>query len=411
MNRRYLVASLGSAGDLYPSLAIAAALAARGDTVEVLSSENHRGLVEAQGHRFSAILDARSHAQAQEHPLLWHPLHGFGVLWRYLAQRSLQASFERIKDHSTASPQPLTVVASPLVLGARLAREVLPIRLVTTHTAPSGLRTHEGPMFIGGWTVPDRAPRIARQALWWALDRYKLEPLARPRIDDFLRRHGRPPAPGPLFGRWIHSPDKVLGLFPADFGPTPRDWPVPVHCTGFPLFQPLPERIASPANDEAPPRGPVAVVYTGSAVTAAAAHLRQWASTLHGLGCEVHLIDPASPEEARLRWQSRRWADLRDLLRSADVLLHHGGIGTVAEALHAKVPQWIWPSAYDQFDNAWRTAITLGLPSGANRLDLPAGARSLRQHVHLTGSPQQTRDRVANPRDAFASAALLAIEA
>ena len=122
MSRRYLVASLGSAGDLYPSLAIAAALAARGDEVEFLSSENHRSLVESQGHRFSAILDARSHAQAQDHPLLWHPLHGFGVLWRYLAQRSLDASFDLIKARTESSKEPLTVVASPLVLGAQIGR-------------------------------------------------------------------------------------------------------------------------------------------------------------------------------------------------------------------------------------------------------------------------------------------------
>lgn len=409
MSRRYLVASLGSAGDLYPSLAIAAALAARGDTVEVLSSENHRPLVESQGHRFSAILDARSHAQAQEHPLLWHPLHGFGVLWRYLAQRSLETSFDLIRQRTTSSPDPLTVVASPLVLGARLAREVLPIRLVTTHTAPSGLRTHEGPMFIGGRALPEGFPRIARRALWWALDRYKLEPLARPRIDEFLRRHGRPPAHGPIFDRWIHSPDAVLGLFPADLGPMPGDWPVPVHCTGFPLFQP-PLAHVPLAPDERQTHGPVAVVYTGSAVTAAAKHLRQWARTLHGLGCEVTVIDPSSPEESRPRWRSRHWAHLRDLLASADLLLHHGGIGTVAEALHAQVPQWIWPSAFDQFDNAWRAAKTQGLSSGANRLDHAMGAGTLKQFVQARRPGRTPRDRVDAWRNPFNAQVLRALD-
>jgi rhamnosyltransferase subunit B len=410
VSKRYLVASLGSAGDLYPSLAIATALARRGDAVEVLSSENHRGLVEAEGLRFSAILDARSHAQAQDHPLLWHPLHGFGVLWRYLAQRSLEPTFDLIRARTASSPVPLTVVASPLVLGARLAREVLPIRLVTTHTAPSGLRTHEGPMFIGGRTLPEGLPRLVRPVLWWALDHYKLEPLARPRIDEFLRRHGQPPAQGPIFHRWIHSPDTVVGLFPADFGPLPCDWPVPVHCTGFPLYQSTAERSA-PAAELTPPQGPVAVVYTGSAVTSAAAQLRQWAHTLHRHGCDVTVIDPASPEDSRPRWTSRRWANLRGLLQRSDLVLHHGGIGTVAEALQAQVPQWIWPSGFDQFDNAWRTAKTLGIPAGSNRLDQRKGAQSLRAHLQTLRPQGRSRDQLVDRRNSFPAEALRAIDA
>jgi rhamnosyltransferase subunit B len=35
-------------------------------------------------------------------------------------------------------------------------------------------------------------------------------------------------------------------------------------------------------------------------------------------------------------------------------LVHHGGIGSSAQALYAGVPQLVVPSAYDQFDNALR---------------------------------------------------------
>jgi rhamnosyltransferase subunit B len=42
------------------------------------------------------------------------------------------------------------------------------------------------------------------------------------------------------------------------------------------------------------------------------------------------------------------------LLPSARALVHHGGIGTSAQALHAGVPQLVVPCAYDQFDNALR---------------------------------------------------------
>jgi rhamnosyltransferase subunit B len=42
------------------------------------------------------------------------------------------------------------------------------------------------------------------------------------------------------------------------------------------------------------------------------------------------------------------------LLPRAAALVHHGGIGTAAQALRAGVPQLVVPGCYDQFDNAAR---------------------------------------------------------
>jgi len=42
-------------------------------------------------------------------------------------------------------------------------------------------------------------------------------------------------------------------------------------------------------------------------------------------------------------------------------LLHHGGIGTTAQALRAGIPQIVMPKAFDQPDNAMRiAALRLG---------------------------------------------------
>jgi rhamnosyltransferase subunit B len=40
--------------------------------------------------------------------------------------------------------------------------------------------------------------------------------------------------------------------------------------------------------------------------------------------------------------------------------VHHGGIGSCAQALRAGLPQLLWPQAYDQHDNALRLQ-TLGV--------------------------------------------------
>jgi UDP:flavonoid glycosyltransferase YjiC (YdhE family) len=44
----------------------------------------------------------------------------------------------------------------------------------------------------------------------------------------------------------------------------------------------------------------------------------------------------------------------RWLLPRAALLVHHGGIGSTSQALHAGIPQVIMPMGFDQFDNAAR---------------------------------------------------------
>ncbi|WP_229507707.1 glycosyltransferase [Massilia sp. Dwa41.01b] len=52
--------------------------------------------------------------------------------------------------------------------------------------------------------------------------------------------------------------------------------------------------------------------------------------------------------------------------------MHHGGIGTTAEALHAGTAQLVVPLAHDQFDNGARVqALGVGRSLPAARLTTP----------------------------------------
>ena len=72
---------------------------------------------------------------------------------------------------------------------------------------------------------------------------------------------------------------------------------------------------------------------------------------------------------AHVLWQP--YVPLRAILPRCAALVHHGGIGTTAEALRAGVPQVIVPLAYDQFDNAARVTA---LQAGARESGGTAGA-------------------------------------
>ena len=54
------------------------------------------------------------------------------------------------------------------------------------------------------------------------------------------------------------------------------------------------------------------------------------------------------------------YAPFSRLLPRVAVVVHHGGIGTLAQALAAGVPQFVMPMAHDQPDNAHRL-VRLGV--------------------------------------------------
>ena len=84
---------------------------------------------------------------------------------------------------------------------------------------------------------------------------------------------------------------------------------------------------------------------------------------------------PAHLPESVL-WQS--YVPLSALLPHTEVLVHHGGIGTTAEALRSGIPQLITPFAWDQFDNGARIAsLGVGMVTPAKRLRPRKLARNL----------------------------------
>ena len=62
-----------------------------------------------------------------------------------------------------------------------------------------------------------------------------LDPTVAPQLNQWRRELGLPPVTR-VFRDWIHSPQRVIGLFPDWFGVPQPDWPASLRLTGFPLF-------------------------------------------------------------------------------------------------------------------------------------------------------------------------------
>jgi len=198
---------------------------------------------------------------------------------------------------------------------------------------------------------------------WVAIDRLLQRPL-----NDFRSTLGLPPV-ARLLRRWIHSPACVIGFFPDWFAPPQADWPPNVHLVGFPLWDggadgaSTESRLSSEARDFLDAGEPPVIVTPGSAAATMQDYFVESIAAIRGLGLRGMLITnfPAQlPASLPPGFEAFGYTPFSEVLPRAALLVYHGGIGTLAQAVKAGVPQLVVPSAHDQFDNGWRIA-RLGL--------------------------------------------------
>ncbi|MFM9901896.1 MAG: glycosyltransferase [Polaromonas sp.] len=370
---KVLLPTLGSAGDVYPFLAVGQALQARGHAVEVITNPVFAPVVAAAGLAFAPVGTAAHYTDTLSSPKLWHPVDGFGVFWRRMARHAMAPVYRHIE--SQASQGPCVVLATPLMLGARLAQEKLGVPLVTAYTAATMLRSCQYPLTLAHWRVPPWPPSLLRPALalaWQALDRFKLHPMLAADLPALRHALGLPPLTGSVFGHWVHSPQAGVTLFPPWFAPAPGDWPAQVRQAGFPLYdgdkaQGLDAGLQAFLAAGAPP-----VVFTpGSAMGHGHAFFEAAVRTCQALGRRGVLLTTQSqqiPADLPATVHHSAYAPFGLLLPRAAALVHHGGIGNTAQALRAGLAQLITPMAFDQFDNAMRLE-RLGVAASVARQD------------------------------------------
>jgi UDP:flavonoid glycosyltransferase YjiC (YdhE family) len=151
----------------------------------------------------------------------------------------------------------------------------------------------------------------------------------------------------------------MLILCPDWFAMPQKDWPSRSRTVGF-VYHDAPYDDAELASfiDRV---GRPLVFTPGTGVTDVDAFFSRAAAVCGKLGLPGVFLSPSaegrqySPDIA-----VRGFAELHWLLPRTRMLIHHGGIGSTAQAIRAGVPQIVLPGRFDQPDNALRTAI-LGL--------------------------------------------------
>ena len=373
----FVVVTIGSAGDLFPFMAMALALRARGHRVSFLAPEQHAPHVLPAGLPFTGL---PADEAVLHDPDLWHPTRGFGVVWR-----ATRPAMARILPFVDALPpdEDCVLLVHPLALPeAALCRARRPgTRIAAAYLAPQNLPTVHDPLLVGPWRVPSWVPLAARRALWrWAMRTF-IDPVALNEVNAARTAGGLAPVVT-LSEAVFAVPDLSLTLFPDWFAPTQPDWPQPLWRGDFPLYDPNTGAALAPELEAFLDAGPAPLAFThGTGNTQAAAYFQAALDASERLGRRAIFLTPHRAQVPAALPPTVLWQDyvpLRRLLPRLALLAHHGGIGTTAEALRAGTPQLVVPLAHDQFDNAARVAA-LGAGAGlpAARLDARRLERAL----------------------------------
>jgi len=354
--------ALGSLGDNLPFMALGAALARRGHEVRLYGNGYFRRHAEERGLHFTATSEAAEYEAFLNSPAAIDPKEGMrrvaaGVMARVEASYQVMAQ-DVLRGETIA-------IAATFAFAPRLLAETHGIPVAVIHLSPSVLRSEFcAPRFspLGHMAA---LPRFVKRFIWRTMDSKFMDPLYTVPFNQIRQRLGLLPV-NRMFHQWLHQADAAFCMAPEWFSARQPDWPAQLEMTGFPLAQhgesePLPAELTNFIDAGAAPV--VITAGTANAVSHAFFSAALAACRLLGMRAIVVTADrkqlPPNLPDGVIH---AGYAPFATLLPRALAFIHHGGIGSISQALRAGVPQLIQPMAFDQFDNASHV-VQLGVGS------------------------------------------------
>ena len=366
MNRRIVIATFGSLGDLHPYIAIGRRLAEAGDRPLIASFDDYRDAVLANGIEFATIRPSPElfGDRAALMKRLFDPRQGPEFMVRELFMPHIRDSYA---DLDAAAEGADLLVTHPITFAAPLVAEKRGLPWASSVLAPMSMFSAIDPPLIGPapWLRKLRTLGIGPYKAVFALARMLAshweKPLARLR-DDL----GLPPASHPAQFEGQYSPHLNLGLFPQWLAEPQADWPRNTVLCGFPRYD------GAPITPELQSRldafcdagsAPIVFGLGSSAVLVAGDFWKHAIEATQQLGRRAILltgIPPGSLGPLPSTIAEFEYLPYSAVFPRAAAIVHQAGIGTLAQAFAAGRPQLITPVAFDQPDNAER-AVRLGV--------------------------------------------------
>ncbi len=360
--KRIVFATFGSLGDLHPYVAIARELQSRGHRPLIATFEEYRENVEAAGVGFApmrpGMADFGDKTAIMEK--LVDPWRGPEYMVREMFMPRLRESYE---DLERACGGADLLVTHPLTFAGPLLAQKTGLAWASSALSPMTMfSAHDPSVFPAApWMLWMRRLGVAPYRWLFRIPRAMVRQWEQP-LREFRAALGLPPTDALAEIEGQFSPRLHLALFSARLaGPQP-DWPANTVVCGFPRYDGTPPGARTQAQLDAflaAGDPPIVFGLGSSAVMVAGEFWRAAIDAAQGLKRRVILLTGTPPENLGTVPATVGVYDYLPysaVFPRAAAVVHSGGIGTLAQALAAGRPQLIVPVAFDQPDNARRTA-------------------------------------------------------
>jgi UDP:flavonoid glycosyltransferase YjiC (YdhE family) len=342
-----LLVTAGSAGNTLPFIGLGAALRARGHDVTLIASGAGTDAAGREGLEFVELDDPEVLAAASNSDTANVRGRKFLRSLGPHAVRHLRRVYQLIAERHLSGET--VVVSQPWLFGSRIAQEKLGVPLATVYLQPVLFGSVHDRPGRSRW-VPRLAVRLMNRVVERAVDWGLASAISSFREELGLREGCRPVL------QWWRSPELVIGFFPAWFSAPQPDWPPQTVLSGFPLFD-APGNTPTELETFLAAGEPPLVFSQAWLVEDASSYFASSVEIAQRLGrravlltAHPHQLPSALP--AGVRYFG--FVPLSALLPRAAAVIHHGGMGTLGQALAAGLPQVTVPVALDQFDNSRR---------------------------------------------------------
>ena len=363
MNRKkFLLAAMGTGGDLDPVIGLALELVQRGHGVTIAANGSHREKIARLGLDYFHLRPSLDQNQLQTwmsnavqstvggNRYIVRDLVMPHVEWNYHQLEKVVPEYDVLLCHTLAYSVPLVAkklgkpwasfVVSPLVYKVEFERR----RIIGRQSSRDFLWRMPFPSFVlkplrekiaGSWVTPLKKLR---------------DSLDLPDLGDVH-----------ILEESQYSPHLNLAFFSSHFTPAQKGWPEPMCQAGFVLPQQEKESLSREAQ-EFLDKGDQPLLFSlgtsGSGPearrfceVAAEISLRMDKRAILVAGSNTEILQHIPRDERLLPVAYEPFSQLIPRIRT---LVHIGGVGTIAQGLYAGKPQVLVPFTYEQCDNALR---------------------------------------------------------
>jgi UDP:flavonoid glycosyltransferase YjiC (YdhE family) len=346
-----LLATFGSLGDVLPFIELGKYLRGLGFDISVMTSPSYQSLVLEQKFSFIPFGSLDSYQATFEHPDIFkmnksfQTFFGLGVV-PYL--NTLPEWIEKIpKD------KPVWIFSNvALNLSAFLARtKHQNTKVITVYLSPAAILSRRQVWPFGSKIIEWVIPKFLMNPLNWLIEKFFFSDLSKT-YSSLRKQYGLKPVKNFLI-HWHHSSDFCLILFPKLFQSPYKDWPMPSVQGNFLLRTLRDHTLDQQINQFLKDGPPPVLLMFGSDNRQATYDYDVCIKFFSERNFRIIVLTTSTLKinQANVLCLKPK-VNLSEIMAKSFLVIHHGGIGTISQALTAGVPQLVVPFAFDQWGNA-----------------------------------------------------------